>query len=261
MSATINPDFTPLDRPEILQFVFYPRNDWTPTPPGASDFQITVAPEVDISVRRYGAFPEFKDILYFHGNGEVACDYDYYAQEYIEIGANLLVADYRGYGRSGGIPTLSSTVGDSLKIFDSLYKGTLSYGPKPIIMGRSLGSMSALTIASQRPDDLSGLIIESGFPAITRVLRHLGLSYTYSVSSGLEKSCLDIVSSILSPTLVIHGSDDELIPFSEGQLLYQTLSSKVKTLLTVAGAGHNDILLTGKAKYYNAIGEFIKPLH
>ncbi|MCX8125919.1 MAG: lysophospholipase [Dehalococcoidia bacterium] len=251
------PDYSVLDRREILQFVFFPRRDWTPAPYGARDFFVPVSEGVSISARLYQAAESIATILYFHGNGEVACDYDWLAPEYNRLGVSLFVADYRGYGRSSGRPTINSMIADSLDIFEFFRDVVVQPKNGLFVMGRSLGSMSALTIASQRADQIAGLIVESGFPAVTRILSYLGYFINDSGIPELEAQSLALVASIGLPTLVIHGDGDTLIPYEEGQLLYNTLSSPFKKMLTIDGAGHNDIMIVGRKLYFEAIAEFV----
>lgn len=252
------PNYAVLDRPEILQFVFFPRREWTPTPPGARDFLIPVETGVNISARFYPASNSTTSILYFHGNGEVACDYDWFAPEYNRLGLGLFVADYRGYGRSNGKPTIASMIADSLKVFDFFFD-TVSQprDSKKFVMGRSLGSMSALTIASRRTNEIAGLVIESGFPAITRILSHLGFPSYDNMTLEIERASFSLVASVSLPALIIHGAEDMLIPYEEGLLLHNTLRSPVKRMVTIPNAGHNDILLVGKETYHAAIRDFI----
>lgn len=252
------PDYSILDRPEILQFVFFPRRDWTPAPPGTMDYLIPVEKEVNVSARFYPAADSIASVLYFHGNGEIACDYDWFAPEYNRLGLDLFVADYRGYGRGNGEPTIASMTSDSLKVFDFFRNTVPGTGKgKTFIMGRSLGSMPALTMASRRANQLAGLIIESGFPAVTRILYHLGFHTPTGQAAALEKAALALVSSISLPSLIIHGSEDTLIPYEEGLLLHDTLASPLKRMVTIPGAGHNDIMLVGKEPYYASIKDFI----
>jgi hypothetical protein len=74
-------DYSILDLPEILQFIFYPRRDWDPPPPGASDFLVPVGEGVSISCRFYPAGVGSPCILYFNGS-ELACEHDWIAQLY-----------------------------------------------------------------------------------------------------------------------------------------------------------------------------------
>lgn len=92
-------------------------------------------------------------------------------------GVNFLVADYRGYGLSGGVPTVSAMLGDSHHILDyaRIRLEANGYGGPLVVMGRSLGSAPALELAAHR-DGIDGLIIESGFaltarPCLTRAER------------------------------------------------------------------------------------------
>ena len=103
-------DYSLLDLPQISQAMFYQQQIWSPAPAGASDHMIPVAPGVSISGRFYPRDLESPSILFFHGNGEVACQYDSLAPFYTNAGANLFIADFRGYGRSGGKPSFSRMI-------------------------------------------------------------------------------------------------------------------------------------------------------
>jgi hypothetical protein len=96
-------EFKILDRPEILQFIFYPRRDFSPHPrvPNAVNHLIPVDEGISISCRFYFDDETSPNILFFHGNGEIASDYDDIAPLYTQLGINFFVADYRGYGLSG----------------------------------------------------------------------------------------------------------------------------------------------------------------
>ena len=113
-------EFSVLDQPELLQFIFYPRRDFSGShgPANAVDCSITVDEGVAISCRFYFGNENYPSILFFHGNGEIASDYDDIGLIYNQMGINLFVADYRGYGMSGGTPTLTSMIKDAHPIFE-----------------------------------------------------------------------------------------------------------------------------------------------
>ena len=117
------PDYSLLDDPDILQLVFYPRQDWTPAASAAKDYLAPVASSISISCRFYPAKKNSPAILYFHGNGEVACDYDFIAPDYNELNISLFVADYRGYGRSSGKPNFSSM---ALPVMRSIWPSSIT---------------------------------------------------------------------------------------------------------------------------------------
>jgi fermentation-respiration switch protein FrsA (DUF1100 family) len=251
-------DYSALDRPEILAFVFYPRKDFTRTPSNASDYFIPVDEGVSISCRFYVYDRSSPSILYFHGNGEVVSDHDYIAPMYNQLGINLFVADYRGYGASQGRPTLSNTVSDAPVIFkafvDILHRE--NYIRDIFVMGRSLGSISAIEIAYCYQEEMRGLIIESGFAALINLLSHLGFPAAPLGIKDPEFPNLARIRTITAPALIIHGEYDQIIPVTEGEALFHNSAARDKRLLVIPGANHNDIIWIGRESYFQAIKEF-----
>ena len=252
-------DYSLLDQPHILGFVFYPREDYSPPPRNAVDHSVPVEKDTAIGCRLYPTNDEAPSILYFHGNGEVVYDYDGIATLYNRLGINLFVADYRGYGQSGGMPSFSNTVADAHIVF-KYFKENLrasGYSGPLYVMGRSLGSLSAVELAVGYPGELKGLIIESGFASAGKLLMYLGTLISFPRLEDFEKATLERIRSITMPVLIIHGEWDELIPFEQAKVLYQNIGSKDKRLLPIANAGHNDILFVGMEQYFTAIKEFV----
>jgi pimeloyl-ACP methyl ester carboxylesterase len=251
------PDYSVLDRPEILRFIFYPRREWTSPPAGASDYLVTVEPGTSISCRFYPASPGAPCILYFHGNGEIACDHDWIAPLYNREGIGLFVADYRGYGRSDGTPTFSSMTADSHAVF-KFFRETVRSSRQSehlFLMGRSLGSHSAMELAFHYPQHVRGLIVESGPSNVARLARLFGLS-----SEGLAdlgEAISERIRFITLPALIIHGERDSLIPVSEATTLHEEIGSQQKRLVIIPRANHNDIMLLETEQYFSAIRDFV----
>ena len=239
------PDYSILDRPEILSFVFYPRRDWTPSPPGAADYSVPVEEGVAISCRFYPEAADSPCILYFHGNGEVVSDHDWIAPFYNREGIGLFVADYRGYGLSGGTPSFSHMTADAHSVFNFFIKTVRPPGfIRPLfVMGRSLGTHSALELAFHYPEHFRGLIVESGLANIARLVNLFGLrsEWVQELADALSARS----QSIRLPTLIMHGERDSLIPLSHATELYNSIGSKKKRLVVIPGADHNDIMLVG----------------
>ncbi len=255
-----NADYSVLDQPEVVGIVFYPRKNWNAPPAAARDYLIPVADGVSVSARFYPARDDSPIILYFHGNGEVACDYDWVAPAYKGLGISLFVADYRGYGRSGGAPAFSTMVKDAHQVASFFFE-TLRLreqkGPL-FLMGRSLGTTSALEIAFHYGARFSGLIIESGSANFLGVLGHHGFPVDAGRTGHLTEALLKMVSAITLPSLIMHGDCDVLIPRDEAQRTYNGLGSKTKRLVMIPGAGHNDIMVTGARVYFAAIKKFVE---
>ncbi len=253
------PDYTLLDRPELLQFVFYPRRDFAEAPSNATDHSVPVEEGVSVSCRFYVHSQSSPSILYFHGNGEVVSDYNYIAPYYNQRGINLFVADYRGYGASGGRPTFTNTIGDAHIVFKSfvdILKGDRHSGDL-FVMGRSLGSISAIELAFHYQKQIKGLIVESGFARVHRLMERLGFPAELFSPGGGEVPNLASIRAIALPTLVIHGEQDSLIPPAEGRDLFDNAGTKDKRLVVIPGADHNDIMLLGLQQYFAAITEFV----
>ena len=75
----------------------------------------------------------------------------------------------------------------------------------------------------------------------------------------LESAYRDKVRSINMPVLVIHGELDELAPVQQAVDMYHDFPSPEKRLLTIPGAGHNDLLYRGLTPYFDAITDFVAP--
>ncbi|MHB8110466.1 MAG: alpha/beta hydrolase [Syntrophorhabdaceae bacterium] len=251
------------DRPEILYRLFFPRREIAPDTPRAQNHFVEVAPGVSICCRFYKARTDGPNIIYFHGNGEIAADYDYMAPVYADRGINLFVTDYRGYGGSGGSPTCTSMIEDShplFRFFVALLKDN-GYTGNIVVMGRSLGSAPAIELAYRYQDEIKGLIIESGFAGARNQIGRLGVEYLFEDNAEPIGFGNDIkIKDVKTPTLILHGEWDDIIPAAEGRTLYETSGSRKKSCLFIPNAGHNDIMMHGLKAYMDKITEFTNDL-
>ena len=253
-------DYSLIDHPSLLQYIFYPRKDVTPCPQNAFDLSVPVGNGVSISCRFYLNHSEDPWILFFHGNGEVVSDFDEISLLYHQRGLNLVVADYRGYGTSSGVPTLTHLVQDSHAILKEVRTELSRKNLRRDlwVMGRSLGTISALELAYHYQETLKGLIIESGFPSVVRIMIHLGMPPHGTDLGKIDQACLERIRKIFLPTLLIHGEQDWLVPLQNAQDLFQHLGTEEKELLVIPSATHNDIMLVGLQDYFNTLQRFIK---
>ena len=253
-------DYASLDQPFLLQFIFYPRKDFTLCPKNAFDLFVEVGDNISISCRFYMGHHEWPWILFFHGNGEVVSDYDDIAPIYHQKKINLVVADYRGYGASSGTPTLTDLAQDSHIIFKKVGEelSRKNLHSDLWVMGRSLGSISALELAFYHQEMLRGLIIESGFPSVVRIIHHLGIPVQGMSLGNIDQECLERIRKILIPALLIHGKQDNLVPIKNAEDIYQNLGAQEKELLTIPSATHNDIMLIGFKDYFKTLQQFIE---
>lgn len=248
----------------IDQRIFYPRRDPHARPPvGAEDHSFPVEPGIEIGTRFYLAEPAGPHLLFFHGNGEIAADYDEAGALYNQLGISLLVIDYRGYGRSQGSPSVVTLLPDALSVCDQTLewlRGQQRTGPF-LVMGRSLGSAPAIEIAYRRKDKIAALILDSAFAYSLPLLNLIGIPVA---DLGLREEDgfrnYEKIVFISRPTLLIAGQQDELIPPTESETLLQNSGAQRKELVLVPGAGHNDLFARCGKGYFDMVFRFVRPL-
>jgi hypothetical protein len=251
-------DYTPLDVPEVLLRLFHPRPELSPSgaQTEARDLLIPVDDHTVVGARFHPAAAAAPTILFFHGNGEIVADYDELAPFFRRQGVNFLPVDYRGYGRSTGVPTVSAMMGDchTILAFARQWLPEMGYTGPLMLMGRSLGSAPALELAASYPEQIAALIVESGFAYAGPLLQLLGVNLAaigFKEMAGFRN--VDKIRAYPGPTLIIHAEDDHIIPARDGQALYDASAAPDKTLLKIPHANHNDILLQGFTVYMAAI--------
>src|SRR4030043_499032 len=106
-----------IDDPQIINRCFYPRRSIprSTTQKGIEPVLFSIEKSIAISGRYFQHSPTIPTIIFFHGNGEIAADYEDIGPIFGKIcGANLLVLDYRGYGESTGNPSNSAMIAEAL---------------------------------------------------------------------------------------------------------------------------------------------------
>ncbi len=259
MEKVSTEQYANLDRPEVLMFLFYPRRSER-IHAGEKDRLILVEEDVVVGGKFHMCNPLGAVILFFHGNGEIVDDYDDMADVYNQMGINFIPVDYRGYGRSTGAPTVTAMMKDCHTIFDYVtrYLEENAYSGPLIVMGRSLGSASALELAYHYQDRIAGLIVESGFAYAGPLLRLLGIdagALGFKEEDGFRND--EKIASYDKPLLIIHAEFDHIIPFSDGEALYEVCPSPQKKLIRISNADHNTIFYYGAREYLEGIKNFI----
>jgi len=251
-------NYPALDIRAVNRYLFYPRGG-EPVPPSSGQVKTIMVPVeegVIVGGKCHIVDRCAPNILFFHGNGEIVSDYDDFAPFFLDIGFNFIPVDYRGYGFSTGFPSVTSMMRDGHVIFNHVADWLVQEGmPGPlVVMGRSLGSASALEIAGHYEEQLGGLIIDSGFAYTGPLLENLGLDTVaigFVEENGLQN--LSKISRFHKPTLVVHGENDEIIDVTEARKLYETCPAAEKKLLVIHSAGHNDLFIIGQDLYRESL--------
>lgn len=193
-------------------------------------------------------------LLFLHGNaGNISHRLESLAQ-LNELGLAVLILDYRGYGRSEGRPSEAGTALDADAGWRWLKEESGQDPQRLVIFGRSLGSAVAAELA--RRTDPAALILESPFRSVPDLGQKLYPWLPVRPLARLQYPTVEYVTQRQMPLLVIHSETDEIIPFSEGQAVYEAARSP-KELLVIQG-GHNTGFLESQATYLPAIDEFLK---
>ena len=244
----------------INSFLFHPREPYGEM--RKNDMLIDVTDSVQVGARFHLISKSAPTMLFFHGNGEIAPEYDDIANVYNQKNINFIIADFRGYGFSSGTPNVVNTQSDAHLILDYVlkYLKEKNYSGPLILMGRSLGSVSVLELAKRYPQDFSRLIIESGFADEEPLFKLIG---TTAREAGFTKGDgflnEEKIKKYTGPLLIIHAEQDHIVPFTEGELLYNSCPSKNKKFLPIPNANHNNILGMSFQKYFEAVENCVKP--
>jgi uncharacterized protein len=251
--------YTQLDQQTILEALFHPRQE-TPAPVDCHDIPVVVEENVTLGCRLFLVKNDSPTLLYFHGNGETVNDYCEIVKLYHDVGINLFMATYRGYGWSSGMPDVSSMMNDSEKISQECIHAMEQLGVTgPVfIMGRSLGCASAIDLCQNFEKKIKGLIIESGFADTVPLLSRLGIdTENLQISEDEGFGNIDKISQIKLPTLILHGSKDNIISVAQAEKLQAFSGARTKKFFVIPGADHNEMISVGGEHYFSTIKKFI----
>ncbi len=251
-----------IDDPIVSRFVFHPRQE------PLSHRLVGISTKTTRNGATIGGYlhlhPESGVLMvFFHGNGEIAADYDDLSRLYVSCGVSFWVVDYRGYGKSSGTPSYTKMFTDAEAIFqdiERIQRVSRRSFDQVVVMGRSLGSASAIFLAATHPERLSALLLDSPFAYAPALIRRLnGPELSAGALYGFEDN-IDWIKSIEQHCLIIHGTQDWIIPISESKTLYEACPSQKKKLVKIDGAGHNDLLILGTDTYFAEIKALIESI-
>lgn len=189
-------------------------------------------------------------IVYFHGNAEIQDFKPHIVKEYGRLGFNILLPEYRGYGRSTGRPSQQSIQSDAAYFVDEIVRRPSVALGRLVIHGRSLGGAAAADLARVRRPQ--AMILESTFTSIPAMLWGMGIP---GVMVKNEFRTDEVVKSANFPMLIFHGDADDVIPVSNGRQL-RDLNPRVTYV--EYHCAHNDLPGVAKDDYWKRIGAFVK---
>lgn len=193
-------------------------------------------------------------VLFLHGNaGNISHRLEKLAV-FAELGAAVLMLDYRGYGRSEGTPDEPGTYRDAEAAYDWL-RARIGHA-RIVAYGESLGGPIAADLATHR--QLAGLILESAPASIRDVARHHYPFLPVALFLSARYDALGKITAAGAPILIMHSPGDEIVPFHMAEQLYEAAHAP-KRLVRLRG-GHNDAFATAAVEYQGALGDFFRQL-
>jgi hypothetical protein len=196
-----------------------------------------------------------KVILFFHGNKYNISFPLHYIDMLRKLGYSVFLFDYRGYGKSNGIPTERGLYQDALGAYDFLIEKGYK-GDDIVLFGRSLGGAVAINIAYKIK--AKGLILDSSFTSMCDLSYDIfGFHFPKWLISNRYES-LKLIKNLIIPKIIIHSKEDDLIPFYHGKRLFEH-AAPPKEFLEIKGS-HISAFSDSKEVYTQRIKKFLDSL-
>jgi fermentation-respiration switch protein FrsA (DUF1100 family) len=241
----------------VSSLLYYPDAHWVATPDRLGlqfeEVQIAVEPGVNLHAWFFPHLDPIASLLFCHGNaGNISHRLEnvfYLAQ----AGFQVLLFDYRGYGKSTGEPSEEGLYRDAETAWAHMVERKDTSCVPRLIFGRSLGGAVAVELASRV--EAEGLILESTFTSIRTLAR---LMFPFPMPRlPVNYDSLSKIGRLRVPLLAVHGERDELIPYADGLALFEA-APEPKDWLRIPNAGHNDTYVVGGQAYFEKLALFAR---
>ena len=168
-----------------------------------------------------------------------------------DLGLNVFIYDYRGYGRSTGLPSEKGLYADAQAAYEYVVNVRKIPADEIIAYGESLGGPVTAHLAAHNA--VKAMILDSTFTSL-KDMAHARMPLLAGLAGSHYDTLADI-AKIKSPTLVLHSPNDDVIPYEQGRKLFAA-STAHKQFVVLSG-GHNDGFLRSKKKYVAELNDFI----
>jgi len=187
-------------------------------------------------------------ILVLHGNAQNLSTHVNSVLWLVKEGFNLFIIDYRGYGWSGGEPSLAGVHLDAAAALDKLFDMPETEPGRVVVLGQSIGGSIAVytVVHSPHKDRIKALVIDSAFSSYRRIAREKmndiwitwPFQYPFSFFFNDDYSAVKFIGNVAPvPLLILHGIDDPVVPTHHGRMLFEA-ARQPKELWLTATPGH-----------------------
>ncbi|GAB6097876.1 alpha/beta hydrolase [Desulfatiferula olefinivorans] len=254
--------------------LFYHPNDTMYMTPADSGLSYEdVAFEAGDGTRLHGWFipsrgPSWVTIIHFHGNAANMSAHLKYVSPLAYQGCQVMMFDYRGYGASEGRPSRRGLFEDSMAALNYVLSRSDVDPDRVVLLGQSLGGANAVAVAAAAGEGaVRAVVVDSTFYSYRSIVRDkIGqipllrwfktpLSYVMATDSFHSGDLIGLLSPI--PVLIIHGTDDEVVPYDHAPRLFDRARDP-KTLLTVDGGRHISALTVQGYRYQPMVLDFFR---
>jgi len=244
------------ERRGIFQPAKYPKGDWQPTAVLVQDAEFAAQD----GTKLHGWYVRHAEpkghALVLHGNaGNVTLLAETLRVLNRRHNLAVLALDYRGFGKSEGTPSEQGLYQDARAARKWLAAKEGIAESDVILMGVSIGGAVAVDLAAH--DGARGLVLSNTFTSLPAAAQHLWPLAPMNLILSTRMNSLAKIKEYRGPLLISHGDADEVVPFSQGQALYDAAPGTNKRLFTVPGGKHND---PQPEEYRIALDEFLNQL-
>ncbi len=216
-----------------------PQVDLVPAPPGARILDLRADDGVPVHAMELANLAATRTVVYFHGNGEVIGMDVWMAQRLLAQGFAVTLVEYRGYGRSRGVaPSEEGLYADATAVLDDLAARGVG-ADRVVLWGASLGTGVAVEMA--RRGRGSALVLVAPFTSITDMAARFAPIFPVRWVVPDHFDSLAKAPELRIPTTVVHGTDDEVVPFAMGERIAKAVPGS--RFVPVEGAHHMDCFL------------------
>lgn len=195
-------------------------------------------------------------LLFHHGNaGNISHRLDS-LEIFHQLGLNVLIFDYRGYGQSSGSPSEAGLYEDARAAWAWLTEVEELAPDEIVLFGRSMGAAVASRLAMEVR--AAGLIVESSFSSVPDIASDLYWWLPVRWLARIQLATIDHVAEAKMPVMVIHSAEDEIIPVEQGRRIYEA-AAEPRSWLEIRG-DHNTGFLRSREIYVSGLDRFLDEL-